>query len=145
MKTRISLLSSACLLLAACNSTTTNEALKVEDAPYLTAEQIKTQIIGNTMTGTAIGRTGTRYPYKLHLQDGKYQDRILVNGKPQRATGTYFITDDGRICTNVKAYRNGNTSCQKYQPKDGKLLVVDVSEDYQLKPHLTTIEPGLTF
>ena len=77
----------AILVLSACTSTTTEKTLQLDAGQFLTADEIRTQIIGNTMVGTATGIKGTLYPYRIYLANGVYRDRITVQDSPRTATG----------------------------------------------------------
>jgi len=106
MRIRFLTIVAASLAMSGCTSANTAKTLQVDAGQFLTADEIRSQIIGNTMVGTATGITGIRYPYKIYLSDGLYLDRIVVQGTPRNTKGRYEVMDDGRICTWVRAYRS---------------------------------------
>ena len=112
------------VFFTACTTTETsnNQALPVTSSQitYLTADQIKETIIGNTMAGTAIFRSVGNVPFKMYFEQGTgiYRDRAVVRQNPSTAFGTYRVTEDGQLCRISKSRAKGAETCWRFNTSD---------------------------
>lgn len=108
------------IFLSSCTTTETsnNQVLPVASSQviYLTADQIRETIIGNTMAGTANFSSVGNVPFKMYFEQGTgiYRDRAVVRKNPSTAFGTYRITEDGQLCRISKSRAKGAETCWRF-------------------------------
>jgi hypothetical protein len=96
------------LALAACNAPAPlgPQPMSVTLGPALNADQIRSEIVGNTGSGT---RTGTTSIWKMYVA----ADGSLSGKSPLLSdTGTWRISQDGKFCMTWKADFHGQEVCQ---------------------------------
>jgi hypothetical protein len=96
------------LALAACSPPAPlgPQPLSVTLGPALNADQIKSEMVGNTGSGT---RTGTTAVWKMYVApDGSLSGKspLLTD------TGTWRISQDGKFCMTWKVDFHGQEVCQ---------------------------------
>ena len=112
--------------LAGCSSTasdtnTTTNSSNHSSTPkqfaQLSANQIHSQIVGNTLTGTS-----NNFPqagpidFSVHYaSDGTAKDRLKFRrgGRIDRATGTWRVSDEGIFCSTFDKRRQGVEVCTR--------------------------------
>ncbi len=108
--------------------TTTNlpqpqqSAAAIADAEFLNANRIQSEIIGQTISGTAIFKSVGRVDFQLYFEPGTniYRDRVVARNQVTTAFGSYRIGDDGTLCRLSKSRNAGAESCWKISIQDGQ-------------------------
>ena len=117
------------IFLSGCTTTETssNSVLPVANSQvtYLTADQIRENIIGNTMAGTAKFRSVGNVPFKMYFEQGTriYRDRAVVRQNPSTAFGTYRVSEDGQLCRISKSRGKGVEKCWRFSTSDNGYIL----------------------
>ncbi len=115
--------------LSGCTTTETssNNVLPVASSQitYLTADQIRENIVGNTMAGTAKFRSVGNVPFKMYFEQGTsiYRDRAVVRQNPSTAFGTYRVTEDGQLCRISKSRAKGAETCWRFSSSENGYIL----------------------
>jgi hypothetical protein len=99
----------------------------------MTATEIREMFTNVTISGTSI-TTGSQFT-SYYAPDGSV---TLVAGGGFRDTGKYRIEDDGRMCTQMQAFRAGQNICVRLY-KDGPKIfrsevgggIVEMKNDFR--------------
>jgi hypothetical protein len=74
--------------------------------PQLGADQVRSEIVGNTGSGT---RTGTQTLWQMYVDPN---GSLTVAGAQPTATGSWHIADDGQFCAKAPGLWDGQDLCQ---------------------------------
>ncbi len=125
----ITLVSVAGLLLAGCTTTQTATTapapVAAEQLVYLSADQIRQTIVGNTIEGVAQVRSVGNVQYKMHFENGTriYRDRNTVRNNVSTGFGSYRIVEIGLICRTSKSRNKGMENCFRFNREGGNYFI----------------------
>ena len=144
---RITMVTALCIFVSGCTTTqtapTSSAPVAAESVIYLTADQIRETIIGNTIEGVAFFKSVGNVPFKMYFESGTriYRDRSVVKSQVKTAFGTYRIIEDGQLCRTSKSRRQGKETCFKFSVNNGihKLVGDDGTWDITINPGKTTL------
>jgi len=143
---KIVYLSAFGVLLSGCttteNSQTQSLQVVADQATYMTADQIRETIIGNTIDGISYFKSVGNVPFKMFFEHGTriYRDRSVVRNTVKTAFGTYRIIEDGQLCRTSKSRRQGKETCFRFGIDNGNYKLVGDDGAWSI-----TIAPGKTF
>ncbi len=99
--------------------------------PALSADQIKSLVVGNTATGPM---SGSHVNFKMYVAPDGTALADLPMGVEH---GTWRLAADGQWCMKWEYYRAGREYCQRVYPSGDKYKFVDSTSE-----ELFTFEPG---
>lgn len=99
--------------------------------PALSADQIKSLVVGNTGTGPI---SGSHITFKMYVAPDGTALADLPTGVEN---GAWRLTADGQWCVKWDHYRAAQEYCQRVYPDGGKYKFVDGTSE-----EIFTFEPG---
>lgn len=123
--TTSALVTALCVLVTGCTATNSSNPQSAATTPspmdYLTADQIRKTIVGNTIEGIAYYSSVGNVPFKMYFEPGTrvYRDRSVVRKNVKTAFGTYRVKDEGLICRTSRSRRKGVETCFRISNTNG--------------------------
>ncbi len=125
----IILVATAGLLVTGCTTTETATTapapVATEQRVYLSADQIRQSIVGNTIEGIAQDRSAGKVQYKMYFESGTriYRDRNTIRNSVSTGFGSYRIVEIGLICRTSKSRNKGMEKCFRFNREGGNYFI----------------------
>lgn len=135
------------LALTACETAEkkTAKSLAESGAPPLTAEEIRSTLIGNSVYSKFRTRkSNSPAEYTGYYEDGTIRARAWGSGWDDTDSGTWEATSDSQYCRSWNNWREGKRACYElYKLDDGRVFFKHVSGNGSSSTE--TVSAGNTF